>query len=310
MYPIRGEERSAVDAFAALVVVLIIIAGVMGVLLYTHMTQEPHESPDILRVERGDEVEFTYTGYLMNTLVFETMLEDVAIDNDTYPKSLLYEWPEDGVFGAIPFVVGDGLPHYTFDDMAGHGEVLEDAMLGMQENQSKTVTVNPEQGFGDVDPAKIMTLSLTETRDMEEVMAWGDFGDRFGTPPVVNATFIDPIWGWDVRVTNLQSGSLDPEVVVVNLPEVDDIVSPYQGFQSKVISVEYGANEGIGEIVIEHLLDSGDVNKVMGVSPHDEGRFMVVGVNQAAGTFVADFNSEKAGANLLYEISIVSIVKR
>jgi FKBP-type peptidyl-prolyl cis-trans isomerase 2 len=310
MYRIRREERSAVDAFAALVIVLIIVAGVMGVLLYSHMTQEPHESPDILSVKEHDEIEFTYTGYLMNTLVFETVLEDVAIDNETYPKSLLYEWPENGVFGDIFFVVGDGIPHYTFEGMAGDGEILELAMLGMQANETKMVTVTPEHGFGDVDPSKIVTLGLTETLDIMEVMTWGDFGDRFGTPAVVNATFTDPRWGWNVRVTNIQGGLLDREVIIINLPEVDDIVSPYQGFESKVISVESGANGGIGEIVIEHLLDSSDVNKVMGVSPHDDGRFAVVGVNQAAGTFVADFNSEKAGVNLLYEITIVSITER
>ncbi|MEE9116654.1 MAG: hypothetical protein V3U09_07140 [Thermoplasmata archaeon] len=298
------------DAFAALVVVLIIIAGVMGVLLYSQMTTEPHKSPDVLEVEERDEIEFTYTGYLMNTLVFETMIEDVAIDNDTYPKSLLFEWPEDGVFGAIPVTVGDGLPHYTFEGMVGNGEILELAMLGMQVNQTKPVVVHPAYGFGDVDPSKILTLSLTETRDIVETLSWGDFGERFLVPPVVNGTVTDPIWGWDVRVTAAQQGPLGPEVTFLNLPEVGDIISPYLGFESKVISVESGANGGIGEITIEHLLDSNDVNKVMGDSPHEEGRFVVVGVNEAAGTFVADFNSEKASVDLLYEITIVSITRR
>ena len=297
------------DAFAALVIVLIIIAGVMGVLLYSQMTTEPHKSPDVLEVEERDEIEFTYTGYLMNTLVFDTMIEDVAIDNDTYPKSLLFEWPEEGVFGAIPVTVGDGIPHYTFNDMVGNGEALEIAMLRMQVNQTKSVVVHPDQGFGDVDPSKIVTLSLTETRDIMETLSWGDFGDRFLVPPVVNATVTDPRWGWDVRVSAVQEGPLGPDVTISNLPEEGDIISPYLGFESKVISVETGANGGIGEIIVEHLLDSDDVNKVMGDSPHEEGRFAVVGVNQAAGTFVADFNSEKAGVDLLYEITIVSITK-
>jgi FKBP-type peptidyl-prolyl cis-trans isomerase 2 len=310
MYRIRGEERSAVDAFAALVVVLIIIAGVMGVLLYTQMTQEPHKSPDVLQVEMGDEIEFLYTGYLMNTLVFETMIEDVAIDNSTYPKSLLYEWPEDGVFGAIPVTVGDGIPHFTFNDMVGHGEILEQAMIGMQVNQTKNVVVHPENGFGDYDPTKISTLSLTETRDIVETMEWGDFGERFLVPPVVNGTIVDPVWGWDVRVSASQEGPSGVEVTFQNLPEEGDIITPYIGFQSRVISVESGANGGIGEIVIEHLLDANDVNRVMGDSPHEEGRFVVVGVNQAAGTFEADFNSEKAGVDLLYEITMVSITKQ
>jgi FKBP-type peptidyl-prolyl cis-trans isomerase 2 len=77
-----------------------------------------------------------------------------------------------------------------------------------------------------------------------------------------------------------------------------------------VTSVEYGANEGWGEIKLRHLLTPDDVNKVMGDSPDDDGRFVVIGVNEAAKTFEADFNSEKAGVTLRYDITITSIVRR
>jgi FKBP-type peptidyl-prolyl cis-trans isomerase 2 len=306
----RREERSAVDSFSALVVVLIMIAGVMGVLLYSHMTKEPHTSPIIVRVEEGDEIEFTYTGYMTNSLVFETMLEEVAIDNDTYPKSLLWEWPEGGVFGAIPVTVGDGIPHYTFQGMSGGGEALMDAMIGMTANETKTVWVSPENGFGEPDPTKRVTLSLEEVRAVKEVMTVGEFGMRFDAMAIVNATYTDPRWGWTVRVISSREGPIEPEVTIYNDATEGMVVSPYLGFESEVISVESGANEGWGEIKLRHLLTPDDVNKVMGDSPDDDGRFVVIGVNEAAKTFEADFNSEKAGVLLRYDITITSIVRR
>jgi FKBP-type peptidyl-prolyl cis-trans isomerase 2 len=309
------EGQSAVDTFGVLVVVLIIITGVVGVLLYTHMTIEPHESPGFLTVEDGNQIQFAYTGYYENTLVFETTVEDIAVDNETYPKSLLYEWPEpeitpimpEGIFGPIFMKIGDGIPHSKFEGMSGHGVILEQAMIGMQVNQTKNVWVTPEDGFGEHDPSKVVTLDLEETRDKREVIMARDFFERFGSAPVVNATYTDPRWGWDVRVVSSRQVGQDSELTLDNSPWEGMNISAYVGFQSRVVKIESGANGGIGEIVIRHLLDPVDANKVMGDSPHGDGRFVVVSVNEAAGTFEADFNSEKAGETLRYEITILSI---
>ncbi len=304
-----GEEVSAVDAFAAIVVVLIVVAGIMSILLYAHMTTPAHESPEFPTVEEGDEVEFIYTGYLENTLVFETLDEAVAIDNETYPKSLLFEWPEGGHFEPVSLTVGQGISHVNFDHMADEGRILEEAMMNLKVNETNSIDVAPERGFGEPDPSKRVTRNLVEKRDKWETISVAEFGDRFQTSATVNATIIDPRWGWDVRITEMREGPVDPEVTINNLPYEGMIVSPYVGFQSEVISVDDEANEGKGEIVVRHLLVPDDVNEVMGDSPTGEGKFIVIGVNEAAGTYEADFNSQKAGEILRYEIKIVSIVK-
>ncbi len=310
MNRIGRDRASAVDAFAAIVVVLILIAGVMAVLLYTHMSTPAHVSPGIVMVEEGDEVGFIYTGYLENTLIFETLDIDVASDNVTYKKSLLYQWPEDGVFDPIVFVVGDGIGEDEFQGMANNGRVLEEAMIDAQQNETIFVDVTPETGFGDPDPTLIKTLSLTETMDQKQILTFEEFGNRFDSQVIANATYLDPIWGWDVRITHIDESGKDRTVTIINLPDEGGIYTPYVGFQSQVVSIESGVNEGKGEIEMVHLLDPADANKVMGISPHGDGIFMVVGVNSAAGTFQADFNSEKTGAFLRYEITIVSILKR
>jgi len=303
------EEVSAVDTFAVIVVVLIIVAGIMSILLYTHMATPAHESPEFPTVEEGDEVEFIYIGYLENTLVFETIDEDVATDNETYPKSLLFEWPESFLFEPISLTVGRGIHHNNFNGMANNGSILEEAMMNLRVNETNSIDVPIERGFGEPDPSKRVTRSLVEKRDKWETISVVEFGDRFLTLATVNATVTDPRWGWDVRITEMREGPSDPEVTINNLPDEGMIVSPYLGFQSQVISVDDEANEGKGEIVIRHLLVPEDVNKVMGDLPTGEGKFVVIGVNEAAGTYEADFNSEKTGEILRYEIKIVSIVK-
>jgi FKBP-type peptidyl-prolyl cis-trans isomerase 2 len=246
MNHIGRDRASAVDAFAAIVVVLIVIAGVMAVLLYSQMTSPAHVSPDTVLVEEGDEVGFIYTGYLENTLVFETIDLDVAIDNTTYKKSLLFSWPEEGIFDPLTFVVGEGVLLDNFLGMANDGRVLEDALTGGQENETIVVGVTPETGFGDPDPSLVRTLSLTETIDQIEMMTFGDFGERFDSHVIVNSTIKDPLWGWDVRVSRIDEGAPERMVTIINLPDVGGIYTPYVGFQSEVVSVESGVNEGKG----------------------------------------------------------------
>ncbi len=309
MYRIRKDKVSAVDVFAVIVVVLVIVVGIMGLLLYSHMTAPVHESPDALFVEEGDDVHFTYTGYLESSLVFETLDLDIAMDNDTHPKSLLFTWPEYGLFEPIEFRLGNGLPHVNFQGMEENGRVLEDAMVDLGINDTVTVIVLPEEGFGDHDASLIETLSLTETMDQIEVITRTEFGERFGVPATENVTLVDPVWGWDVRVMDVEQGPTDPKITIMNLPDEGELYSPYVGFKTEVVSVESGVNQGRGEIVMRHILVPNDAGKVMGISPHGDGKFIIVDVNLGAGTFRADFNSEKAGAVLRYDIKIVDIVK-
>ncbi len=303
------DEASAVDVFAVIIVVLVIIVGIMSILLYTEMTAPSHGSAGFITVEENDQVHFIYTGYLENSLVFETLDENVAMDNESFPKSLLYEWPEDGVFDPVSFQVGNGIPHENFDGMVDSGRILEEAMIDLRVNETISVIVLPEYGFGDHDPSQVRTLSLTETKNQIEIISSLEFSNRYDAPVIVNTTFKDPTWGWDVRVSEVELGSDDPDVTIVNLPDEGVVYSPYVGFNSRVVRVESGIDGGLGEIELEHILIPSDSNNVMGISPHGDGKFIVVGVNEAAGTFEADFNSEKAGAILRYEITVVEIEK-
>ncbi|MFQ6059877.1 MAG: hypothetical protein ACE5KV_01080 [Thermoplasmata archaeon] len=301
------ERQSAVDIFATMVVILILVVLAVGFLLYQRMSITPHTSPSYETVDERDEVKFNYVGYYEDNTVFETTIKEVAQDNVSYPKSLLFLWPESNKFEPVMVIIGQGISGENFTGMVDRGKVLEDALIGMKEGDTATVWVDPEEGFEYPDPLKIETRSLIESVEQTQVMLMDDFFQRYHVEIIPNATFVDPFWGWPVRVIWVDPDTT--EVTIRNQPAVGEIVSPYKGFQSEVIAIDSGANEGRGEITVKHLLTEEDAGNVMGVDPA-KGKFAVNSVNESSGTFQADFNSEKAGKRLRYEITVVSILKR
>jgi FKBP-type peptidyl-prolyl cis-trans isomerase 2 len=306
MSRLKREVLSAMDIFATIVVVLILITAVLGFFLYQNLSVEPHTSPTGEVIDDNDVVEFDYIGFFEDNTVFETTIEEVATDNDSYPKSLLFSWPIGGIFQPVEVFMGQGIPGYSFEDMVNKSKILQDALLDMRENETRSVLVTPEDGFLYPDPSKVVTKSLTEKFDQTVVMTEDQFIERYKTGIIQNSTFTDPLMGWEVRIIMVDHNV--KEVTVKHQPDPGEILSPYKGFQSEVTSIDSGANEGKGEITLTHLLTEEDAGKVMG-NFSDEGRFTVVNVDEAAGTFDADYNSEKAGRYLRYEITVVGIVK-
>lgn len=315
MNRLEKDRASAADVFAVIVIVLILITAGLGIVLYQISSKSPHTTPSTVVIDEDDIVEFEYVGRFENTRkVFETSMYDVAIDNETYIKTLSFRWPETDVFEPINVTIGDGispLDFVNFTGMIDDGNILLDEMIGMREGGSRHISLESFEAFGDPDPSKIVTLSLTETLDQVEVLTSIEFLQRMGEVEIiVNATYRDPVWGWDVRIIKEEHVGDIAEVTIRNLPtEEGQRVTPYETFESEVVSIDSAANEGKGEIVLRHLISAEDVNNLMAKSP-SEGRFILVGLDESAGTFVADFNSEKAGKSLIYEVTVVKIVKR
>ncbi|ASJ01956.1 peptidylprolyl isomerase [Thermococcus profundus] len=83
-----------------------------------------------MKVEVGDFVMFNYTGRYENGEVFDTSYEDVARENDIFV--------EEREYGPIGVTIGEG------EIIPG----IEEALLGMEVGEKKTVTVPPEKGYG------------------------------------------------------------------------------------------------------------------------------------------------------------------
>ncbi len=98
-----------------------------------------------MAVKEGDFIRLEYTGKVQETgNVFDTTDENVAeeagikLDNKTY--------------GAIPIVVGGG--HVL--------KGLDEALIGMEEGEEKTVEITPEEGFGLRDPKLLQLIPMGE----------------------------------------------------------------------------------------------------------------------------------------------------
>jgi len=98
-----------------------------------------------MAVKEGDFIRLEYTGKVQETGdVFDTTDENIAeeagikVDNKTY--------------GAIPIVIGGG--HVL--------KGLDEALIGMEEGEEKTVEITPEEGFGLRDPKLLQLIPMGE----------------------------------------------------------------------------------------------------------------------------------------------------
>ena len=109
-----------------------------------------------MAVKEGDFIRLEYTGKVQETGdVFDTTDENVAeeagikLDNKSY--------------GAIPIVVGGG--HVL--------KGLDEALIGMEEAEEKTVEIAPEEGFGLRDPKLLQLIPMGEFRETgNETGSW------------------------------------------------------------------------------------------------------------------------------------------
>jgi FKBP-type peptidyl-prolyl cis-trans isomerase 2 len=83
-----------------------------------------------MKVEAGDYVLFNYVGKYENGEVFDTSYEDVAKENDIFV--------EEREYGPLGVTVGSG------EIIPG----IEEAIIGMEIGEKKTVIVPPEKGYG------------------------------------------------------------------------------------------------------------------------------------------------------------------
>lgn len=97
-----------------------------------------------MKVEVGDFVVFHYVGKFENGEVFDTSYEDIAKENDIYV--------EDRQYGPLGVNVGVG------ELIPG----LDEALVGMELGEKKTVTVPPEKAYGMPNPELVIDVPLEE----------------------------------------------------------------------------------------------------------------------------------------------------
>ncbi|MEA3281489.1 MAG: peptidylprolyl isomerase [Euryarchaeota archaeon] len=95
-------------------------------------------------VKEGDQVSVDYTGRLENGTVFDTSVEDVAVENGAYNPNRDYK--------PIEFTVGAGQMIKGFDS----------GVVGMAVGEEKTLTLSPEDAYGTHSEEMVQTVPVDE----------------------------------------------------------------------------------------------------------------------------------------------------
>lgn len=274
------------------VAVGLVVAGAAigyGVLFNT----QEGASTFVYTVKNGDEVSVDYVGMFEDGTVFDTSIEDIANNNALYPKSLTFSPRE--AYSPLTFTVGTGQMIAGFDS----------GVIGMATNQTKTLTIPPEDAYGYPDENLIGTMGMTVSIPVYEwTTNTTNFEIKYFVPAELGTTARSDEYGWNITVNYIDP--ISDIVRIKNEPHLHEITSLGEGWDSEVISIDTSAYSGEGEILVKHLLTPEDAGVV--VSADEAGReFRVIDVNTDSNIITIDYNMEVVGRTLIFKVTIVNI---
>lgn len=152
-------------------------------------------------VKSGDKVQVDYTGKLEDGTIFDTSKEDVAKQAGIYIDG--------GEYAPLTFVAGSDQLIQGFDE----------GVIGMKIGEEKTVTIPPEEAYGEYEEARIVDipierLNLTNQSELPEAgqIIRDMYGNQFRVT-AVNDTHISidtnhPLAGktliFDIKVVSIE----------------------------------------------------------------------------------------------------------
>lgn len=303
-----AQSSPSLGLFIFLTVVVLVAAGVGGVLLYE--ANHPKAPSHPLTVAVGDNVTVNYIGQFGSGpeigKVFDTSLKAVADDNATYPKSLEYSPRNGSGYAPLPVHVGPKTPRggYSLNGTT-YGSVVTGfwkGLLGLAVGQSRSAAVPPEEGYGPLNQSCLKTGQLLQS--LPSVVTYTPTAFTKAYPGVTAAsgvTFPDPTYGWTDRVQS----SNGTAVVLARAPAVGQTVHPF-GWPILVTAVTSST------ISLQNQLTPASVGSVLGKISNttvcSTTSFLVWAVDLSSGTFTMNYNREVTGETLLFTVTIVTIL--
>ena len=288
--PLSGS-RDAKAALVAVAIVAILIVSTIGVFIFA--TGQGAEK----KVVSGSVIKVNYIGRLPDGRVFDTSLFSIASDNATNPKSLFYSYRgNETVYSTLNFTVGGGNMIPGFDR----------GVLGMKVGETKTLTVTPSEGYGNMVASKLKTINLTETMPVQKNMTKVAFKAYYGSDPVMFQTFKDYQYGW-MAFVSAYSAYDGTNVIVQNMVPVGGADYKVYGSTGDA-SYGWTLNATVSDknITVHHLLTADSTLHVKGLDT-DKSKMFVESVDEAAGTAVINKNNEVVGRTLTFTVTLVSI---
>jgi FKBP-type peptidyl-prolyl cis-trans isomerase 2 len=285
-----------------LIAILMVSASSVAVLLYTG--SQSNQGPTVEVVVNGDSVKVNYIGRLDDGRVFDTSLWDVASNDALYPKSLSFNLRAQSAYTPLQFTVGAGQMITGFDQ----------GVLGMSVDETKVITVPPDEGYGDMNASLLFTMPLLVLAPVYDITNYTIFYSVYSEVPKAGMVVQDPLYGWDILVVDANSKS--DTVLLMNKPMVGQKFAVYgepdstppTGWYAEVVSVDSAAAGGNGIIEMRNLLTSADAGMVEGYDLSKGLTFYVDMVDEPAGTFRMNYNNELLGKTLYFTVTLVDII--
>jgi FKBP-type peptidyl-prolyl cis-trans isomerase 2 len=277
------------------IVVGLVVAGAAIGYIFLSTEQKGGQYSDI-EVELGDSVSVNYIGLFEDGTIFDTSLVEVANNDFLYPKSLSYT--EKTQYTPLTFTVGEGQMIAGFDT----------GVFGMTVNETRELVIQPAQGYGEPDQSLIQVKSLNEKKPVYE---WGmnatDFESLYFVPAQIGTTVKSNEYGWNMTVFYVDP--VTKNIQFKHEPMLNEVTSLYDEWDSVVVSIDTNANNGQGEITLQHLLTQDDAGKILS---YDSGgnEFRIISVNPGDGTYTVDYNREVVGRILIFKVTLVSITPK
>jgi len=302
-----GKSILANRKFMSILVALLLIS--IGTIGYILATSSLVSSESLAKIEVGDAVYVNYVGYFADhpgDWVFDTNIRNVAIDENIV-KSLYFVTRDPKEYKPLNFTAGIS---------ENYLKSFVDGVVGMTVTQTKKIFIPAEEGY----PLALNQIRVNDLNMISPViyeMNKTDFQQLYTDEPAIGLTVEHYFWEWDTVVLDI-SGD---KVIMQNEPYLGQIVSsfgdpgddPRDGWYQEVVSIDPGADGGLGRITVHNLITAQDIYQKMGAD-YDKRKFTLLFVDETNETFSIIMNDsgyigELAGRGLYFDITVTRVLK-
>lgn len=297
----RKDNSAMTKQMMVIIVVVLLLASTSVAVI---LTMSGSGSGEV--VENGNYVTVNYTGTIDVQgvdKVFDTSLWDVATQNATYPKVAWFTAKAQSSYTTLSYYAGRGTVVTGFDQ----------GVLGMKVGETKTITIPPEQGYGNMVDSKLTTFDINGTVPVFVTVTPAKFLSTYGSTAVVGLTVTDPVYKWPVTVLAVDSTA--GTVLYKNSPTMNaqyhvygsSSASVVAGWNLTVTSIDSTVNSGAGLITFHHEISGTDSWNVQGYS--GTTLFILINVDTTTGKAVMNFNTPLKGQTMTFTVTVVAIKK-
>ncbi len=299
----KNTRRKRIISFIAILFIFLIVLVISKDIDLGFLSPE---STSGIAVDVGDTVSVNYIGSYTDGEVFDTSYEQTAKDEGLYTEGRDYS--------PLTFTVGAGQMIPGFDS----------AVAGMKLGETKTVTISPEDAYGESDPEMIIDIPTALDRmmylDSQFSISPYDFENAFAKEAVLD-DIVGEMFPWNFKVISVS----DENITLKYMMEIDDIfVMPQTAWNSTVIdmnetTITVMQNPVDGQIIETFFgpasiaLEDDRITLVVDIEvgkqimiPSGQGG-TVVSVNDDSITL--DINPPMAGKTLIFEITVENVTK-